>query len=87
MFYKIVFNKVKTLGHSCRGTPTAIISIRTFIISGLKRNKLNHVGAILDVRIIIRITSSLNSVRIKWLCEPFYPNADDIQTSSGKING
>jgi len=39
MFYKIVLNKVKTLGNSCRGTPTALIGIRTSL-SGKKMEQV-----------------------------------------------
>jgi len=43
-------------------------------------------GSIL-VRISIRIISSVNSVRIKWLTEPFYLDADDIRTSFSQMWG
>jgi len=43
--------------------------------------KLNNVGAILVVRISIRINFVRIGVRIESLSEPFYANADDIWTA------
>jgi len=50
-----------------------------------KWDKLNNVGAILVVRISIRINFVRKDVRIKSLSEPFYPDADEIRTDFSKI--
>ena len=50
-----------------------------------KWNKLNNVGAILVVRIGIRIHFVRKGIRIESPSEPFYPNADDIRTTFSKI--
>jgi len=51
-----------------------------------KRNKLNNVGAILVVRISIRINFVRIQVRIESVSERFYPHADDIRTTISKIS-
>jgi len=50
-----------------------------------KWNKINNVGAILVIRISIRINLNRKGVRIDWLSEPIYRNADDILTAFSKI--
>ena len=43
-----------------------------------------ELGAIPVVRISTRIVSSVNSLRINWLSERFYTDADGIRISFGK---
>ena len=61
-----------------RVIPGLRISIRTNV-SGYKWNKLKNGSAIHAVCNQDRISASVNSVRIKLLSKPFYPDADDIR--------
>ena len=50
-----------------------------------KWNKLNNAGAILVVRISIRINFVRKGICIESLSEPFYLDADDIRTAFSKL--
>ena len=64
------------------------ISVSAHPYPDKKWNKLKNFGSVSVVRISMHIRVS---VRIrkrrpeKWLSEPFYPDADDLRTSFGKI--
>lgn len=53
----------------------------------IKIEHVKNVRSIPVVRLRIRLSASINNVGKKMLSKPFYPNADDVRTSFGKIMG